>query len=200
MEPEVALLCDIIYQDDKVIDIIPNYFTAYNDCSIRKPDAKKISQKKNWGKDTKGISNQFIKIDKFSNGGIMDSYYIASFLKRDGKIYPYGEDSAVLTYNYFHEKLINWIINKLNTQKDEGPLEDLSSYIKELDYPKNMIISIGATSYTKFGETGFLKDGDETFVVVYDKNKYCYDEILEHISNQSYSLENSSVLHQEVIA
>jgi hypothetical protein len=200
MEPEVALLCDIVYQDDKVIDVVPHYFTAYNDCSIRKPDAKKISQKKNWGKDTKGISKELIKIDKFSNGGIMDSYYIASFLKRDDKIYPYGEDSAVLTYNYFYEKLINWIINKLNTQKDEGPLEDLSSYIKELGYPKNMIISIGATSYTEFGETGFLKEGDETFVVVYDKNKYCYDEILEHILNQSYSLENSSVLHQEVIA
>ena len=36
MEPEVALICEVVYEDDKVKDIVPNFFTAYNDCSIRK--------------------------------------------------------------------------------------------------------------------------------------------------------------------
>ena len=41
MEPEVALICTLVYENNKVKDTIPNYFTAYNDCSIRKENAKK---------------------------------------------------------------------------------------------------------------------------------------------------------------
>jgi hypothetical protein len=200
MEPEVALICEIIYENGKVKDLVPNFFTAYNDCSIRKEGAKKISEKKNWGEETKGISSQIIAIDKFKDGGIMDSYYIASFLKRDGKIYPYGENSAVTTYNYFYIQLKNWIVDKLNTQKDFDPLEDLSSYIKTCNYPKSTIISIGATSYTKFGESTFLEVNDEIFIYVYDSNIYSYDDILNNASNdKAKELNDCSILSQIVI-
>ncbi len=80
LEPEVAIICTVKYEGDKVVDIIPNFFSAYNDCSIRKENAKKISEKKNWGEETKGISSQILPIDKFEKGGCMDSYHIASFL------------------------------------------------------------------------------------------------------------------------
>jgi len=200
MEPEVGIICEIIYDENNIVtNIIPKKFGAYNDCSIRKESAKKISEKKNWGKNTKGFSTQLIDIDKFSNGGIMDNYYIASFLKRDGEFYEYGKDSAVLTYNYFYDKLIKWIIEKLNTQKDFGPLENLKEHLKTAKYPKEMIISIGATSYTPFGENGFLEIGDEIFVVVYNKNDYNYDEIKNSIKNKNLHLKNSSVLYQKVI-
>ncbi|MEA2049527.1 MAG: DUF5718 family protein, partial [Campylobacterota bacterium] len=172
MEPEVALICELKYKDGKVIDIIPNFFTAYNDCSIRKDNAKKISEKKNWGENTKGISSQILPIDSFEKGGILDSYFILSYIKRDNKIYQYGENSAVKSYNYFHNQLKDWIIDKLNNQKDEGPLEDLSLYLKDSNYPDGMVISIGATSYTDFGENTFLKVGDELFVYIYDSNYY----------------------------
>ncbi len=198
MEPEVGLICELEYKDGQVVNIIPNYFTAYNDCSIRKPDAKKISEKKNWGTQTKGISSQIIPIDKFEKGGVMDSYFIASFLKRDGKLEVYGEDSAVLTYNYFYDQLKQWMINKLNTQQDDGPLEDLSSYLKECNYPKGMIISIGATSYTKFGETTFLRAGDEIFVCVYDKNTNSFEDIIEQLEAGNTEIKNASVLSQSI--
>ena len=198
MEPEVGLICSIEYDDGKVKNIVPNFFTAYNDCSIRKPDAKKISEKKNWGEETKGISSQIIPIDKFEEGGVMDNYYISSFLKRDGEFHLYGEDSAVLTYNYFYGQLKEWIINKLNTQQNSGPLEDLSSYLKECDYPAGMVISIGATSYTKFGETTFLKTGDEVFVCVYDKTVNSLEQIKEKLKSGDTQIENASVLHQNI--
>lgn len=200
MEPEVALICDVVYEDEKVVDLIPNFFTAYNDCSIRKPNAKKISEKKNWGENTKGISSQILPLDKFNIGGVMDSYHIASFLKRDGNVYPYGEDSPVLTYNYFYEKLKDWMIEKLNTQEDFGPLEDLATYIKNSNFPKGLIVSIGATSYTEFGEKTFLEVGDEIFVIVYDSLKKSFEEIQTIIkSDIELKISGVSILHQKII-
>jgi hypothetical protein len=199
LEPEVALICEISYKDDIVADITPKAFCAYNDCSIRKEGAKKISEKKNWGSNSKGISTQTITLDKFENGGVMDSYHIASYLKRDGKLHEYGNDSAVTTYNYFYNKLQNWIVDKLNTQKDSGPLEDLNSYLKKINHPTDMIISIGATSYTEFGESTYLQKGDEVYVVVYDSNIYKNSDIKDLVSKDDYCDKNSiSVLHQVI--
>lgn len=48
-EPEVALICDFVYEDNKVVDIIPKYFSAFNDCSLRVQNGEKLSVKKNWG-------------------------------------------------------------------------------------------------------------------------------------------------------
>jgi len=200
MEPEVALICELKYKDNQVIDIVPNYFTAYNDCSIRKEGAKKISEKKNWGENTKGISSTILPLDKFELGGVMDSYHIASFLKRDGIVYPYGEDSAVTTYNYFYGQLKTWMIDKLNNQKDNGPLEDLNLHIQNATYPSGMIVSIGATSYTSFGESTFLEIGDEIFVYVYDSKLYSSDDILTNTKNNCVEkLENCSLLHQKIV-
>jgi hypothetical protein len=199
MEPEVALICEVIYQDNKIIDLIPNFFTAYNDCSIRKPNAKKISEKKNWGESTKGISSQIIPIDKFEIGGIMDNYYIASFLKRNNEFHTYGENSAVLTYNYFYGKLKNWMIDKLNTQEDFGPLENLHNHLENANYPLGLIVSIGATSYTDFGEHTFLKVGDEVFVVVYDASKNDYEKIQMELKTGKTDIYGASVLKQYII-
>ncbi len=200
MEPEVALICELKYKNNKVVNITPNFFTAYNDCSIRKDNAKKISEKKNWGVETKGISSQIISIDKFEKGSCMDSFHIASFLKRDGVVYPYGEDSPVQTYNYFYGQLKDWIIEKLNNQKDNGPLEDLNMHLKNSKYPEGMVISIGATSYTEFGESTFLEIGDEIFVYVYDSNKYSFEEIFNHAKNDTKEeLVGCSLLHQNII-
>ncbi|HFU76569.1 MAG TPA: hypothetical protein ENK66_10030 [Arcobacter sp.] len=199
MEPEIALICELVYENEKVVDIIPNYFTAYNDCSIRKPNAKKISEKKNWGEKTKGISSQIIPIDKFEEGGIMDNYAIASFLKRDGKVFAYGNNSPALTYNYFYSKLKKWMIEKLNTQEDFGPLEDLNTHIKNCNYPKGTIISIGATSYSNFGENTFLEVGDEIFVCVYDMQQNSYEDILNQIVSGKNTIESVSLLQQTVV-
>ena len=128
IEPECAVICDLTWENEKVTAVKPRYFGASNDCSIRKDGAKKISIKKNWGQSSKGLSNHLIGIDKFSSGGILDNYRIASFLVRDGIAHPYGEDSAVRDYSYIYEKLINcdWKIKtailciKQNLTKEEA--------------------------------------------------------------------------------
>ena len=143
-------------------------FTTFNDCTIRKEGAKKISEKKSWGPNSKGIGNKWIDIDKFEEGGVMDSYHLCSFVKRDGVVHPYGVDAPLLGYSYFYTKLKNWLIDKMNNQKDFGPLENIADHLQTTQYPKEALISIGATAYAEFGEKNYLKSGDEVYVIAYD--------------------------------
>jgi hypothetical protein len=198
-EPEVALICDLTYTLGRLTKIEPRYFGAFNDCSIRVEGAKKISDKKNWGLESKGFSNSIIKIDKFAAGGIMDNYSICSYLKRDGNIYQYGEDVELTGYSYFHEKLLDWMLNQINTQDNCDPLEPLSNYIMACDNPQRAIISIGATRYTEFGEKTFLQAGDESIIIVYDRTKISTDEVLASVKTSRYNNEGMSVLTQKVI-
>ena len=198
IEPEVVIICSIDYENEKVAHITPLKFAAYNDCSIRKEGAKKISEKKNWGINSKGVSAQLIDIDNFSVGGVMDSYRIACYLLRDGHLHTYGVNSAVNGYSYFYQKLLDWIVEKMNTQEDHGPLESIPTILKQANYPKQAIISIGATRYTEFGEKTFLQPNDEFFVVVYNSEKYDLNKIEEFLKNKEFPEEHISILHQKV--
>jgi len=190
VEPEIAILFDVVYDEDfKVLKLIPQYFTTFNDTTIRKEGAKKISEKKSWGENSKGIGNKWIAIDKFEEGGVMDNYHLASFVKREGKLYEYGVDAPLLGYSYFYTKLQQWLIHQINSQKDFGVLEDIKSLMKLCHYPKTLLVSIGATAYAKFGEENYLKVGDEIYIIAYDK------------TTGTSSLEKSEgkiILHQKV--
>ena len=190
VEPEIAVLFDIVYNDaNEVVDLKAKKFTAFNDCTIRKEGAKKISEKKSWGENSKGIADKWIDIDTFEEGGVMDNYHLCSFVKRDGTLYPYGVDAPLLGYSYFYGKLKNWLIEKINNQKDNGPLEDISMHLKNSNYPKQALISIGATAYAEFGEHNYLQSGDEVYVVAYDIGK---DKVDFEPS------ETKAILHQKV--
>lgn len=199
-EPEVGLVCELEYEGDQIKKIIPTHFGAYNDCSIRVAGASKISDKKNWGKNSKGISKKLFKIDKFSDGGVMDNFSIASFLRRDGEVHAYGEDVELSGYSYFYEKLIDWIKTQINTQTEHGPLEPISTYINACNKPTQVLISIGATRYTPYGETTFLQKDDEVIVVVYNNTKLSASKLRKAIKESSYDSTIMSVLAQKVTA
>ncbi|KLV05393.1 hypothetical protein ABT56_11800 [Photobacterium aquae] len=198
IEPEVALICDIEYAGSEVVALYPKQFAAYNDCSIRKPGAKKISEKKNWGASTKGISAQVLPLDHLQPGGTLDSYRIASFHKRDGVMAKYGEDSPVVGYSYFHQKLLDWIVDRMNNQQDVGPTEHIAMHLENAGYPQQAVISIGATRYTEYGETTFLKPGDTSIVVVYDGERYSPDQIALMAQSEQFEQMGISALVQVV--
>ncbi|MCW8329332.1 DUF5718 family protein [Photobacterium sp. SDRW27] len=198
IEPEVALLCDVEYHDNKVVSLKPLKFAAYNDCSIRKPNANKISEKKNWGEKTKGVSSQMFDLAGLSQGGELDRYRIASFHQRENKVERYGEDSPVVGYSYFHEKLLNWIVERMNNQQDVGPTENIAEHLANASYPQQALISIGATRYTEYGETTFLQSGDTSMVVVYDGEKYTPQDILVMAEKGEFSQDGISALIQQV--
>ncbi|MBL0709044.1 MAG: hypothetical protein JJW00_08355 [Sulfurimonas sp.] len=197
IEPEVALICELKYVYCVLSTITPTHFGAYNDCSIRVDGASKTSEKKNWGEASKGLSDKLIEIDKFSKGGIMDSYSICSFLKRDGELNAYGENTELTGYSYFHEKLSSWILNQMKSQQDFGPLEDISKYLRECNYPSKAIISIGATRYTEYGEKTFLKKDDEIIVALYNRDDFSLSQLTQNIKNGSF--DKISILSQTVI-
>ena len=198
-EPEVALVCELTYENDALVFIAPQYFGAYNDASIRVSGAQKISDKKNWGANSKGIAAELLPLDIFEERGMMDNYTICSFLRRGGELHAYGENVKLKGYSYFHQKLLDWIINQVNTQEDFGPLEDVKDYIKACGNPAKLIISIGATRYTPYGESTFLQSGDEVLVAVYNHNRYELEDVEAALQNQEYDQPAMSVLAQKVL-
>lgn len=172
IEPEVGLLCDLEYEGERVVRIVPTAFGAHNDCSIRREGARKISEKKNWGPRSKGFSQMRIAIDGIAAGSTLDHFRLMSYLQRDGELHAYGVDSAVASYSYFHDQLLDWLVERIANQRDEGPLEDIASWLKVAGRPKRALISIGATRYTEFGESTYLQAGDRSIVVVYDGRVY----------------------------
>ena len=199
VEPECALIFETTWDNQKLKSLKPICFGASNDCSIRKPGAKKISQKKNWGKSSKGLSNNLIDVDTFEQGSILDNYNIASFIKRNGQVFEYGEDSAIKDYSYIYEKLLNWLIEKINNQQDEGPAEKIYDYLVQSNFPSKIMISIGATRYTEFGEKNYLQKGDKSYIIIYPKKKYSKDNLIKKIKNDEAFEKEISALIQEVI-
>lgn len=198
IEPEIALLCDIQYSGQKVTALLPRAFAAYNDCSIRRPGANKICEKKNWGASSKGIADTFIPLSSFEHGSEIDQYRIACFHKRNGELNHYGVDSPALGYSYFHQKLLTWIVDKMNNQPDEGPMNNIAELLQQANYPQKAIIGIGATRYTEFGETHFLQPGDTSIVVVYNGSQYSAEQIVGMANNENFAPDISALVQKVV--
>ena len=198
IEPECAIIFDAVWQDDQLIELKPLSFGASNDCSIRKQGAKKISEKKNWGACSKGFSENQIAADGFEKGCLLDDYRIASFLIRNGNVYDYGENSAVRDYSYIYKKLTDWMLDKFNNQQNEGPAEDIHSYLVAAGRPARIMVSIGATRYTAWGEANFLQNGDKAVVLLYPESKYSPEEIRAIVTKNDFSDPSISALVQTV--
>lgn len=198
IEPEIALLVDIHYQDGRVVGLTPTHFAAYNDCSIRRPNAQKICEKKNWGANSKGLSATWLPLDHFQAGGTLDGYRIACFHLREGELNEYGVDSPAVGYSYFHQKLLDWIIDRMNHQPDENPMNNIAELLQQADSPRQAIISIGATRYTDFGERNFLQPGDTSIVVVYPSCQYQPAQIREMAQHQAFPNDISALIQKVV--
>ena len=200
IEPECAIVFNANWNGDTLTELKPICFGASNDCSIRKQGAKKISEKKNWGAFTKGFSENQIAFnsDNFDSDSNLNDYRIASFLIRDGVCYDYGENSAVRDYSYIYKKLTDWMLDKFNNQQNEGPAEDIHSYLVAAGHPSRIMVSIGATRYTDWGEANFLQNGDKAVVVVYPESKYSAEQIKKMTETGDFSDHSISALVQIV--
>lgn len=199
IESECALIFDAEWNGTKLISLKPLCFGASNDCSIRKDGAKKISQKKNWGTSTKGLSENLLPLDSFTENSLLNDYRIASFLMRGNNVYEYGENSPVSTYSYVYQKLTDWMIDKFNNQQDEGPAENISSYLNACPYKSKIMVSIGATRYTDFGENNFLQNEDISVVCLYPQSKYSPEDILSMVKQKNFTQKDISFLCQKIV-
>lgn len=204
IEPEVGLLARVTYAEDGTVErLTPEAIGAFNDCSIRRPGAKKISHKKNWGADSKGLSSTLLPLDDLSPTGPTATFRLACFLRRDGAVHAYGLDSALPDYSYYGDQLLEWIVDRLNHQtgSDDTPLEPVGTYLRAADNPPFVLVGIGATRYTELGESTFLQPGDEAIVVVYDGAETSPEAVADAVAaGTEDDLPAASVLRQRVVA
>jgi hypothetical protein len=204
IEPEVGVVASVMYGNDgTVTGISPIAIGAFNDCSIRRPGAAKISHKKNWGASSKGFAATLLPIDDLSPAGPTATYRLASFLRRDGATSAYGVDSPLPAYSYYGDQLLNWIVERINNQEGpEGtPLEPIGAYFKAAGRPATVVIAIGATRYTAVGASTYLEVGDESIVVVYDSALTTRDAVEVAVTaGLEDDILSASVLRQRVIA
>jgi hypothetical protein len=202
IEPEVALACDVSYGDDgRVAGLTPFAFGAFNDCSIRRPGARKISEKKNWGPASKGVAARFVALDGADLAEATASWRLASFLRRDGELHAYGVDSPLAGYSYFGDRLLDWIVDRLANQHGSAdtPLEPVGDYMRDCGLPEQALIAIGATRYTPFGESTYLQPGDESIVAVYDADRAAGEQVARVLAaGDQAALDGASILVQRV--
>jgi len=113
-------------------------------------------------------------------------------------VHPYGIDSPAVEYSYFHQTLLDWIIERMNQQADEGPAEHIAGLLGRAGYPGQALISIGATRYTPFGESHYLQPGDRSVVLVYDGRRYGPEQIHQRVVAGTFDGEGISALVQQV--
>lgn len=204
IEPEAGLVCSIEYAPDGgVAALTPIAIGAFNDCSIRRPGAKKISEKKNWGPASKGLAQRLFPVSDLEQDGPTRDLRIACFLRRGDEVHAYGVDSPVTGYSYYGRRLLDWIVERLNNQRDSPltPLENLGELLRDAGSPETAVIGIGATRYTEFGEHNFLTGGDESIVVVYDSKSHSAEDVEAAVrERREGELTAASVLCQRVHA
>jgi hypothetical protein len=204
IEPEAGVLCEIEYDaEGGPVALHPKALAAFNDCSIRRDGAMKISEKKNWGGNSKGVAARAFEISELDRDGSTADLRLACFLRRGATTHAYGIDSPLPGYSYYGGALLDWIVDRINKQTggEDSPLEPVGIYLAASGSPERVLIGIGATRYTEFGENNFLEPGDESIVVVYDSTvndpKSVETAIREHFED---GLKRASVLVQGVRA
>lgn len=195
LEPEVGLLCQLVWEGDRVVAVRPTAFAAFDDCS-RRVTAPRISLKKSWGPGTKGLSATLLPVERLED---LDRWRLACFLVRDGETSAYGVDSAVGGYAYFHDVLLSWLVERIGAQIAQGPLEDIGAWLRVAGRPQRAVIGIGATRYTELGERTWVRDGDVAVVVVYDGERHSPEAVAAAIG-RGEDPAGASVLRRAVVA
>lgn len=202
IEPEVAVACAVSYDDGgEVIGLAPFALGAFNDCSIRRAGAAKISHKKNWGADSKGLAARVFPVSDLDPGGPTAGFRLACFLRRDGVSEEYGIDSPLSGYSHYGTQLLDWIVERLRHQTGapDTPLEPVGEQLRAAGQPATALVGIGATRYTAFGESTFLRDGDDALVIVYDSGRTAPAQVAEAVAHgDEDTLAAASVLRQRV--
>lgn len=202
IEPEVGVIARLGYDDSgRVASVRPEAVAAWNDCSIRREGARKISDKKNWGPASKGVADRGFAVDDISADGGLAPLRIACFMRRGGQAHEYGVDSPAAGYSYAGPTLIDWLLDRLANQQgsDDTPLEPVGEYLRQAGCPDRALIGIGATRYTPFGESTYLVAGDESIVIVYDQREASPADVAAAVAaGAEDALPAASVLRQGV--
>jgi hypothetical protein len=200
LDAELVFDCDVKYYNGSIIHITPKRFTVMNNAQINRISAKKWSENLNWGANSKGIATNWIEIRDFGISRTnLESYNVVSYLKRGGHIEAYTKDTKIIDYSFLETNLISWVVDQINNQSENDKIENIKSLLKDASYPNRLLLSLGATPTTPLGEEIFLEDGDELFMVIYNRERYKSDSIKAYLlayRTRNVNYENMAILHQ----
>lgn len=185
MEPEVALKLQATYSaDGQLIRLTPVAMTLVNDVTYRNASVTRLAQKKNWGRASKGLAAAEIQINDFSHAANLGSYRLCGFHQRDGLWQLAGEDVALTQYSYFYSELLQWLVEQIQQQQETGLFHNIQSLLTQANLPDTLLVAIGATRYSDYGQQHQLLSGDQTVVALYDSARYHFDEIEQQVMQQ----------------
>lgn len=200
VEPELGVMFDMERSaNGEVVGLTPRWIAAFDDCSLRRPNAAKISEKKNWGAGSKGIARMAFAVSDLDPRGPLAQIRLACFLRRDGETHAYGVDSAVPTYTLFGAALIDWLVDRIQHQRgaDDTPLEDVGALLAAAPAATSQLVGVGASHYEPYGESTFVEPGDEAIVVVYDADVHSPTTVAELVAaRRDAELTAASVLRR----
>jgi len=200
--PAIALRCRLVYDEDdtsdRVTHLVPYAFAASDDTTLHS-DEPKAHQTRNWGPHCKGLSNQWLAIDRFDETGVMARFRLASFMTRAGRVFDYGEDTHLTQHTARGAQLIEWMVSRLRDQVDDGALDDLPSLIRIGLHPPQAIIHLRSSDFTEFGRSMHLRPDDEVAVVVYDGQLHDLPGVRDAIRHHA-PLAHASMLRRRVFS
>lgn len=204
MEPELALKLRASYDaQGKLSALQPMAMTLVNDATYRNAQVTKLAQKKNWGTASKGLASDEILIEDFTAGSLLDDFRLCGFHQRDGQWHLCGADVALTEYSYFYQDLQHWLLTQIQDQQDQALLHNIQDLLVEASHPETILIAIGATRYSDYGEQHQLLSGDQTAVVLYDSKAYEIEQVAGLIKQNSGSTVDANqqliILQQQVI-
>jgi len=195
MEPEIALIAKVKYLGDAILNIEPESMTLLNDATYRNAVVEKLAQKKNWGPASKGVASRVIPVAEFSKSADLDKYRFCSFHGRDDVWNACCNDVSLGDYSYSYEQLLSWLVSQCNAQKDEGALHSVQDLLCQAGYPERILISLGSSRYTSYGENHQLKAEDTICAVLYDSTRIDMEEITSLVERSEIDkLEKSHVV------
>ncbi|CAE6904629.1 DUF5718 family protein [Vibrio sp. B1FLJ16] len=173
IEPEIAIKCGVSYTERGLVaELTPYALTLINDVTYRNKAVNKLAEKKNWGPFSKGIADQDLTIESFSEQSPLEHLRLCGFHSRNGQWQLCSQDVSVTEYNVFYQSLTDWLVETLNQQTDAGALHNTQLLLAQANRPNEITIAIGAPCYTSYGETHQLVEGDQVFICVYDERHF----------------------------
>lgn len=185
IEPEFVLRCQIEYQGGKVSSLTTTHLSVGNDVTIRNlPGSDKISQRKSWGKHSKGINRHWWSVSRLSPVNYDENIKLISYIERDGALHLTTAAVSCTELKVFYCHLMTWLADRINEQHDEGMYEEILPKLEELGYPETLILYTGAPNYTTWGNEQFLQTGDIVHIAAYNSQRISEATIEEMFRRQ----------------
>ena len=198
IEPEFVIQYTIQYQDNQVVKVIPHRITVGNDVTIRSLEgATKISTRKSWGENSKGIHPTWWELDELES---LNTLSLVSYIERDGKHHMATQPLKIDQMKLFGDALSTWMVEAINGQQEHGMFDQILPVLAKHGYPEELILYTGAPNYTDWGQENFLQPGDVMHIIGYKTDNFNDEQIdLLFKENKLKGLDNVLCLTQKMV-